>query len=319
VVSLSDGISCAVLHLSLTAGASIDYILVVSVPAEVNGFLVNQVELTSQETDSYPPNNTSSTTVLTGVRFYYLPQTMRNYPRFPSAPVLSPIVNDDHDGSYTLSWQPSPGPLPTSYDLSENDTIILSGFNGTAHSIFGKMEGIYEYRVRGKNAVGTGPWSDSQSVTVGLLDGTIRNGDFENGPDGSWIEESTNELPLIVEGFSPNTVTPHSGQWGVWLGGWEDEQSLISQNVAVPSGKSLSFWYWATSEETTCGIDVAYVMVNQVTIDEINLCESFETNQWTTRTLDLSTYAGTTINLKFIVQTNGTLNSNLFLDDVSFE
>jgi hypothetical protein len=103
------------------------------------------------------------------------------------------------------------------------------------------------------------------------------------------------------------------------LGGWEDEQSAISQNVNLPSGKSLSFWYWSTSEETSCGLDVAYVMIDQAAIAEIKLCDDFETNQWTKRTVDLSAYAGSLVNLKFIVQTNGLLNSNLFLDEVGFE
>lgn len=247
---------------------------------------------------------------------------MKHYPLMPSAPQLFPIENNDLNGSYILNWQPGSGPQPTSYDLSENDAVILNSFAGTVYNISGKAEGIYTYRVRGKNVQGSGPWSEPQSVTVGSLEGTVRNGGFEAGPDGSWTEESTNELALILNDFSPNTIVPHSGQWGVWLGGWEDELSAISQYVNVPTGTAsmdLSFWYWSTSEESSCGLDTAYVMIDQIAINEIMLCEGHESNSWTKRTLDLSAYAGRTINLKFIVQTNGVLNSNLFLDDVSFE
>jgi hypothetical protein len=214
---------------------SIEYNLVVSVPVDLNGFIFNQVDLSSQETDAYLLNNHASARVLSGAAFYYLPLATKNYP---------------------LS---SPG------------------------------------------------------------ESTIMNGGFENGPDGSWIEESSNDLVLILDDFLPTTITPHTGDWAVWMGGSEEEQAAISQKVLVPSGKSLSFWYWSASEETNCGADVATVMVNQAVISEINLCASADTDHWTKRTLDLNAYAGTTINLKFYIQTNGSLNSNLFLDDVSID
>jgi hypothetical protein len=221
--------------ITLTAGTSIDYTLVVSVPEDLNEFITNQVEVTSQETDAYLLNNQASANVLSGILSYYLPFTVKHYS--PTAPV----------------------------------------------------------------------------------DSTILNGDFENGPDDSWIEQSSNDFSLILDDFLPTTITPHAGQWAVWLGGWEDEKSSISQQIYIPSGKKLSFWYWSASEETSCGLDNAYVMAGQTAIGEINLCASQDSDRWIKRTLDLSAFAGRTINLMFSVQTNDSLNSNLFLDDVSLE
>jgi uncharacterized repeat protein (TIGR01451 family) len=235
LTTLFDGFSCAVQPITLTAGASIDYTLVVSVPEGLNDFITNQVEVTSLETDAYLLNNQASASVLSGILSYYLPFTVKHYS--PTAPV----------------------------------------------------------------------------------DSAILNGDFENGPDGSWIEQSSNDFSLILDEFSPTTITPHAGQWAVWLGGWEDEISSISQQVFIPPGKKLSFWYWSASEETSCGLDTAYVKVGQTVIGEINLCASQDSDRWIKRTLDLSAFTGRTINLMFSVQTNDSLNSNLFLDDVSFE
>jgi hypothetical protein len=142
----------------------------------------------------------------------------------------------------------------------------------------------------------------------------IHNGDFESGRDGSWIEYSSNSYPLIV-----HPAVAHSGSWAAWLGGVVNEVSSITQQVTVPAGNStLTFYYWGASQETTCGNDVGQVKVGSTLVDTINLCVSANTGAWVKRTVNLSAYTGQSVSLQFYAQTNGSLNSNLFIDDVAF-
>ena len=178
--------------------------------------------------------------------------------------------------------------------------------------------GTYTYRVRGKNSYATGPWSSEQSVSVASQD-PIQNGDFENGPDGSWTEYSSNGYDLIVDSFSP-LVYPHSGSWAVWLGGVSDEVSSITQQITVPSASStLSFWYWIASWDDTCGNDFGQLRVGSTVIDTFDLCEVENTRGWVEHTADLSAYAGQSVSLQIRAETDSSQNSNFFIDDVVFE
>jgi uncharacterized repeat protein (TIGR01451 family) len=148
----------------------------------------------------------------------------------------------------------------------------------------------------------------------------IQNGDFENGQDGSWIEDSSNGYDLIVEGFAPTAVVPHSGDWGVWLGGANWEISSLTQDVTVPSGNpTLTYWIYLASQESTCSGDIGKVMVNGSNLESFYLCTSTNTGGWVQHSFDLSTFAGMNVTIEFYASLNGANNSNFFLDDVAIE
>jgi hypothetical protein len=146
----------------------------------------------------------------------------------------------------------------------------------------------------------------------------IQNGDFENGPDGSWIEYSALGIYPRIRETSALPVTPHSGNWAVWLGGADNELSAVIQNVSIPSGAStLSFWHWIASEDA-CGYDFGAVVIDNATaVDFFDLCADTNTGGWVRRTVDLGSYAGQTVQLDIRAETDGSLNSNFFLDDVA--
>ncbi len=101
------------------------------------------------------------------LRLVYLPILLKAWPPIPNAPTLNAITpNPSSDGSYTVSWSAGAGPAPTSYDLEENGTVILTNLTGASRSFTSKAVGTYTYRVRGKNNYGPGAWSGAQSVTV---------------------------------------------------------------------------------------------------------------------------------------------------------
>ncbi|WP_322509275.1 phosphodiester glycosidase family protein [Anaerolinea sp.] len=146
---------------------------------------------------------------------------------------------------------------------------------------------------------------------------SLLNGSFENGPVG-WTEYSSHGWPLILSSSSL-IVTPHNGNWSVWLGGDDDEISDISQQVRVPTSQPyLTYWQWITSSETGCNWDYGKVMVNGVIVDEYGLCSSTNTGGWASHSVNLSAYVGQLVTVHIRVETDPSINSNLFIDDVAF-
>lgn len=269
----------------------------------------------------------------------------------PDAPGLPPIDNADGNGDYTVAWsavslaaQPvtqTSQPLSvtdvytiylplvmngyssTTYTLQEDDnagfatpTTVYSG-SGTFWNATGKSAGTYYYRVMTSNSDGDSIWSNIESVTVNPT-GTsgFTNGDFESGSTG-WTEFSTHGWDIIVT--SPDGLTAHSGSYIAWLGGDYDDTSYIEQQVTIAaSAAHLVYWHWIASEDV-CGFDVATVLVNGIAVDAYDLCETEDTDGWVRQSIDLSAYAGQSVALRIRVETDGSLNSNLFVDDVSLQ
>lgn len=144
----------------------------------------------------------------------------------------------------------------------------------------------------------------------------IANGDFENGSDGAWTEYSFQGWPIITY-KDDLPLTPHSGNWAAWLGGDDDEVSSLTQTVSLPSNTTeLSYFHWIASTDE-CGYDFASVKINNTSLLTLDLCIYEETDQWVRQTVDISAYAGTTVELQFYVDTDSSTSSNYFIDDVS--
>lgn len=146
----------------------------------------------------------------------------------------------------------------------------------------------------------------------------LTNGNFEHGPGVGWSEFSSNGYDIITDDFGANTdVSAHGGDWAAWMGGLDDETSILSQQVTIPAGQTVfSYYYWIGSSDT-CGYDYGYIYVEGVRVKEILLCESTSTGGWVRGTANLSAYSGQTVILEFVVETDGSVNSNLFIDDVA--
>ncbi len=145
----------------------------------------------------------------------------------------------------------------------------------------------------------------------------LSNGDFENGRDGSWSESSSNGWALVVD-TSGLPVSTHGGSWAAWLGGDDNEIATLSQQVTIPSNATtLDYWYWIGSEDA-CGFDYAYVRLGTTTLATYDLCGSDNTDGWAYQQVDVTGWRGQTVELRFVAETDWILNSNFFLDDVSF-
>lgn len=160
-----------------------------------------------------------------------------------------------------------------------------------------------------------GPGATGLSGAGGVV---LSNGDFEDGSGAGWTEFSNHGWALILNASSLSSagVTPHGGQWAAWLGGATDEIASISQTVTI-SGEApvLSFWMWTASVDE-CGYDFGRVLVDGDEVLTVNLCSTTNTGGWVNQTLDLEAYNGRTVEVRIRAETDGTSNSNLFLDDV---
>ncbi|GAP13408.1 protein containg M6 family metalloprotease domain [Longilinea arvoryzae] len=159
--------------------------------------------------------------------------------------------------------------------------------------------------------------SNVAAVSISVLTSPIRNGTFEAGRDGNWTESSISGAYYLITQTFPQTVNPHSGSWAVWLGGALNEDTSITQaNISLSGVRYLHYWYWIASADI-CGYDDAKIYVNGSQLSSYNLCQTNNTSGWVQGMLDLNSYVGQTISLKFEVTTDSSDNSNFFLDDVS--
>ncbi|NIV79540.1 MAG: hypothetical protein GWN39_12540, partial [Thermoplasmata archaeon] len=90
----------------------------------------------------------------------------------PAAPVLDPIENDDRDGEYLVDWSDVAG--AASYWVEEDDnpnfhspTVRYNGVD-SQFRVSEQGPGEWYYRVQTRNAGGDSPYSNSESVAVGL-------------------------------------------------------------------------------------------------------------------------------------------------------
>lgn len=236
----------------------------------------------------------------------------------------------------TVSWSPPPWDAGASYTTPDLSTVVQEIVNRADWSTGSDMAFIItgsgsRSAASYDGAAAYAPllrieWGESSAEDVGYLPfvqssdaviGRLLNGNFEEGP-AHWSQYSSNGFPLIYNDFSPVGITPHSGIWGAWLGGFSDETSILSQQVIVPLPDApLRYWHWIASADQ-CGYDRAWVRVNGAEILEYALCGSTETDGWVQQSIDLSPYAGQEVTIQIGVETNGASNSNLFVDDIGF-
>lgn len=153
------------------------------------------------------------------------------------------------------------------------------------------------------------------NVAVAPPTNPFLNPGFEQG-QVAWTEYSSGGWDLIWQAAS-TPVAAHNGSWLAWLGGDDYETGQLSQTITI-SGTApyLHFWFYAASEDV-CGYDYFRIKVNGTGIYEFSLCSSSNSNGWVQVALNLAGFVGTGKTVMFEVTTDGSLNSNLFLDDVS--
>ncbi|PJN29277.1 M4 family metallopeptidase [Kitasatospora sp. CB02891] len=136
------------------------------------------------------------------------------------------------------------------------------------------------------------------------------NGGFEQGTTG-WTQ-SANDIT------NSNQQTPHGGSWYAWMMGYGStaSETLSQGNIAVPAGTpKLTFWLKVSTQETgTTAYDTLKVTVNGATVATYSNANA--SAGYVQKTVNLSAYAGQTVNLQFNGQEDASLATTFLVDDV---
>jgi uncharacterized repeat protein (TIGR01451 family) len=146
----------------------------------------------------------------------------------------------------------------------------------------------------------------------------VMDSGFELGtPNPYWSEYSSNGWDLI------STQLPYSGSYGVWMGGDEDENAVLTQTVTIPNGviANLNFWLLIGSTNTA-NPELDWF---EVSIDDTVVYTATAAGAGTGYnqiTADVSQFAdgeAHTITVEAYIHADATSNTNFFVDDVMLE
>lgn len=134
---------------------------------------------------------------------------------------------------------------------------------------------------------------------------SIINGGFEDGT-APWTM-SSNDVHA--------TEHAASGSYSARLGGEDNSTDAITQRVQVPETARLRFKWYPESRDMR---DRLYVEVKIVDTNRRGYSSSNSSDsRWYARTLNLSAFAGMTVDITFKGQTNGGVPSTFYVDDVT--
>lgn len=163
---------------------------------------------------------------------------------------------------------------------------------------------------------GTFSANGAGTTVVGCTE-LLQNGGFEADAAG-WQEYSVQGYSLISD-FNPRT-----GVLGAYLAGVNDADDRISQPVTLPAGASsitLRAWWYLATAETAGAFDTLAIWLlrpdNTPLTRLLRLDTTYPAGVWDEIVIDLSAYAGQTVVIQFVGQTDLSNISDFFLDDVS--
>ncbi|RAJ37582.1 kumamolisin [Kitasatospora sp. SolWspMP-SS2h] len=140
----------------------------------------------------------------------------------------------------------------------------------------------------------------------------LGNPGFETGSASPWTASSG-----VVS--NSGSQAAHGGSWKAWLDGYGSSHTdSLSQSVAVPSGctAKLSFWLHVDTAETgSTAYDKLTVSVNGTTVAAYSNLD--KNTGYAQKTIDLSSYAGQTVTVKFNGVEDSSLQTSFVLDDTA--
>lgn len=156
----------------------------------------------------------------------------------------------------------------------------------------------------------------------------IQDFSFEQGPPpaSGWTTTSNNTCAVIGDhsGASWGIPTAHHGVNSFWAGGYcsTPNSNSVSQNIVVPTGsgqQQMTFWLvsYRPSADDPSPDDVFRVTVNNNIIYSRYMTRNNDTYpNWVQVTLNLASYAGSTVQLKFSNVSVGSLTGNVLVDEI---
>jgi subtilase family serine protease len=196
--------------------------------------------------------------------------------------------------------------LPTGLSINASSGLI----SGTPSAA-----GTFSVTVTAKdstNASGsaTFTWTISTSGGGGCSGQKLLNPGFESGA-ASWTQTSG---VINTDG-----TYAHAGSGYAWLDGYGSTHTdTLSQAVAIPAGctASLTYYLWINSNEgTSTAYDKLTVTANGTTVQSLSNVN--KGTGYVQRTVNLSSYAGTTVTIKWTGTEDSSLATSFLIDDTA--
>ncbi len=171
---------------------------------------------------------------------------------------------------------------------------------------------------------GCGAGLSDATATMGLLGGTtpppsgnlLLNPGFESGP-ASW---TSNHADTFETGTNARTGSGFAG-----LNGWGSSTSYtLDQAISIPSsvtGSTLSFYLKTLTDETTAGTAYDTLKIQAISSGVTTTLATYsnlnKSTGYVLKTLDLSSFKGKSVTLRFLGVEDSSLKTYFFVDDTS--
>jgi hypothetical protein len=212
------------------------------------------------------------------------------------------------------------------YDVLRNGSTIASALNyGTAsfHDDTGVNGQIYNYSINYRNGCGQTKLTSGASAAdfvCGSTSQLLKNAGFESGRT-LWTASPT----TIIN--NSNSIYPtHSGSWKATLNGKGiANTAYIYQQITIPANlcaATLSFWLRVfTSETSTIARDTLKVEILNTSGVVLSTLATYsnlnKSVSYVQKTLNLASFAGKTIRLRFRGVENSAIKTSFLIDDAA--
>lgn len=139
----------------------------------------------------------------------------------------------------------------------------------------------------------------------------------------NWVQLPSNATYPPIDNALPTTINEHTAPNAVWLGGILNATDALYQEIAIPPmTAALTFTAYkviATEDTGTVANDFLRIQIRSTAdqvLETVGTYSNVDSNgTWAQFTLPVAgNFAGQTVRLYLQSQTNGTLNTNFFLD-----
>jgi PKD repeat protein len=241
-----------------------------------------------------------------------------------AATAINPVQISATDSASGQTLTYSATGLPTGLSISSSGQITGTPAAAGAYSVI-----VTAKDTTGASGSATFTWTvnaPSGGCTAAQL---VKNPGFEEGPSQTaWAWSST--LGTASEIFSnSSSEPPHSGTYDAWLNGWgQADTDTLAQSVTIPStckNATLSWWMHIDTAETTTTTKYdtlkLQVLSSSGTVlstpgNWSNLDHNTGYKQWS---VNLGSYSGQTITVKFTGQEDYTSQTSFVLDDAALK
>jgi hypothetical protein len=229
--------------------------------------------------------------------------------------------NGDQDGG---------GVITGDQDSAINQGKGGSGGDGTTDAATKDAAGKMQSDASSGGGTDSGSTQDSGTTTM------------DAGVDANCVVTTTNlltnpgfDMGLAPWAQTPNTIidtppdlplTPQSGTYAAWLGGDLNATDTLFQKVVVPATTTslhVKGYKWFTTQDVP-GFDVLSIQTRTsagAMLEELaSLSPSKDDTKWVAFDYTVpTTHAGQTIEIAFISSTDGSLNTNFFIDTLEVD